>query len=609
VYGAQLAKYYGFDRVILARETKLEEIKKITQIIETEVFVQGALCTCFSGQCYLSSFVGGNSGNRGKCKQPCRKMYSIDRSGCEEKSYAISLSDLSVGENIKTLVKAGVYSFKIEGRMRRPEYVAAAVTYYKNILEDNAKPTDKSALKRTYNRGNYTTGLMFGQDKSFISSAVQGHIGEYCGTVKVVSGKFICQSNIKCSQGDGFKLLRDGKEICGATFGGEVKGGFILNTNYRLKNGDKAFITTDVDLNSALLSVQRKLDVKISAQFILNERAKITINGQEYTSSFVLEEASNRPLSAEDIKKCFDKIDTYPFSVNYVDIAIVGDIFVPASALNAFRRQVYADYFTTISQNKNKQIKEVQPLPNIKLSGRNNKIAAITTNLQGLKADIGILKLNDYTIPCEKVEELIKDFSGEKFLFLPTYFSSEDVVAISDIITLFDGIYCDGYYSIELCKSLNKKLFAGTGFNLSNTIALSQLSCDYIALSKELTTKEAKPLVGENTFYLTVGDLKVMDLIYCPFGKTCKNCDKRGTYSLTDENGRVFPLRRYKTSECRFEMYNCASLIARNDFCGKLVDCTLQTNANNIIENIDDGEKLKKIFKNYTKGHSEIPVL
>jgi putative protease len=144
VYGAKLAKDYGFDRVILARETKLEEIKKITKIIETEVFVQGALCTCFSGQCYLSSFAGGNSGNRGKCKQPCRKMYSIDRSGCEDKSYAISLSDLSVGENIKTLVDAGVYSFKIEGRMRRPEYVAAAVNYYKNILADTSTPTDKS---------------------------------------------------------------------------------------------------------------------------------------------------------------------------------------------------------------------------------------------------------------------------------------------------------------------------------------------------------------------------------------------------------------------------------------------------------------------------------
>jgi putative protease len=357
------------------------------------------------------------------------------------------------------------------------------------------------------------------------------------------------------------------------------------------------------------LSVQRKLNVNISAQFVLGEKAKITINDREYESSFVLEKASNRPLSAEDIKKSFDKIDTYPFRINYVDCEIVGDIFVPASALNAFRRQVYADYFSSISQNKNKQIQEVQPLPNIKLSGKNNKVAAIATNLNGLKADIGILKLNDYALAVNDVAELIKDFNGQKFLFLPTYFSSDDIDKITQTLALFDGIYCDGYYSIELCKLLNKKLFAGTGFNLSNTIALSEFNADYVALSKELTTKEAKALVSGNTFYLTAGDLKVMDLIYCPFGKTCKNCDKRERYLLTDENGRVFPLRRYKTSECRFEMYNCASLIARNDFCGKLADCTLQSNANSVIDNIDDGEKLKKIFKNYTKGHSEIPVL
>ncbi|MGN0817884.1 MAG: peptidase U32 family protein, partial [Candidatus Coproplasma sp.] len=116
VYGALLAREYGFDRVILARETRLEDIKSIAKIIETEVFIQGALCSCFSGQCYLSSFAGGNSGNRGKCKQPCRKLYSIDRKGWDERAYRISLSDLSVGEDIKKLIDAGVYSFKIEGR-------------------------------------------------------------------------------------------------------------------------------------------------------------------------------------------------------------------------------------------------------------------------------------------------------------------------------------------------------------------------------------------------------------------------------------------------------------------------------------------------------------
>ena len=218
VYAARLAKEYGFSRVILSRETDIEDIKAIAEEIETEVFVQGALCTCFSGQCYLSSFAGGNSGNRGKCKQPCRKKYVLEGAAETDPLYRLSLSDLCVGEGIKKLIDAGVYSFKIEGRMRRPEYVAAAVGYYKKLIENSAQNSDLSALKRTYNRGNYTKGLAFGQGKSFLSPLVQGHIGEYVGTVKVENGKFICYSPQKFVKGDGFKILRDGKEIAGATY-------------------------------------------------------------------------------------------------------------------------------------------------------------------------------------------------------------------------------------------------------------------------------------------------------------------------------------------------------------------------------------------------------
>ncbi len=213
--GAKYAKSLGFSRVIVSRETAFADIKEIARIIETEVFVQGALCTCFSGQCYLSSFAGGNSGNRGKCKQPCRKRYSIDRKGFEELAYRISLSDLCVGEDVEKLVEAGVSSFKIEGRMRRSEYVSAAVTYYKNLLEGSAQKSDLSALKRTYNRGNYTKGLAFGQDKSFLSAAVQGHIGEYLGTVSVESGKYILRTFESCGEGDGFKILRVSRKVQG----------------------------------------------------------------------------------------------------------------------------------------------------------------------------------------------------------------------------------------------------------------------------------------------------------------------------------------------------------------------------------------------------------
>ncbi|MDE7329900.1 MAG: U32 family peptidase, partial [Clostridia bacterium] len=252
-YGAKFAKKLGFSRVILARETKIEDIKAIADIIETEVFIQGALCTCFSGQCYLSSFAGGNSGNRGKCKQPCRKKYSIDRYGFEESSYRLSLSDLSIGEDIESLIEAGVFSFKIEGRMRRAEYVASAVKYYKNILNGNSSKLDLSDLKRTYNRGNYTKGLAFGQDRSFISSSVQGHIGEFVGQIKVISGKYFCQSVSKFSIGDGFKILRDGKEAGGAVFSQNSKNGFFLTSGSRLRNGDKVFITTDTALNARLI--------------------------------------------------------------------------------------------------------------------------------------------------------------------------------------------------------------------------------------------------------------------------------------------------------------------------------------------------------------------
>ena len=116
-YGAKMAVEYGFSRAILARETKLSDIKKISSIIETEVFIQGALCSSFSGHCYFSSFIGGLSGNRGHCKQPCRKKYTLEGND-NFNGYLLSLSDLCVGKDIKTLIDLGVSSFKIEGRMR-----------------------------------------------------------------------------------------------------------------------------------------------------------------------------------------------------------------------------------------------------------------------------------------------------------------------------------------------------------------------------------------------------------------------------------------------------------------------------------------------------------
>lgn len=603
-YGAEFAKEKGFSRVILSRETALNDIKRIAEIIETEVFVQGALCTCFSGQCYLSSFAGGNSGNRGKCKQPCRKLYSIDKSGFEDYSYKISLSDLSVGEDITELVKAGVVSFKIEGRMRRPEYVSAAVKYYKNILGGCAKSGDLSNLKRVYNRGNYTKGLSCGQDKNFISSAVQGHIGEFVGVVKVENGKYICLSQAAFSQGDGFKILRGGKEAGGAGYGGKTNRGFVLSTKSKLKNGDKVFITTDTALNRELLSDKRLLKIKISADFSAGKAARITLNGKEYCGEKISEPSLTRPLTEADIENCFRKVDKYPFEVTFGEIKTDG-VFVPASELNSLRRRIYASYFDDLSQNKNVKYEQNHTLPRVN-SVKNDKVSAICTNLCNVKADIGILKLKNFK---EDIPQLLKGFKGEKYLYAPPFLTGEEIGEIKRIADYFDGLYCEGIYGFKLAEELNKQLFVGCGLNVSNSVAVGYCNAKYISLSKELTIKEADGIAAGNSFYLGCGNIKVMDLVYCPFGRKCGQCDKRDNYTLTDENGRNFPVRRYEPSICRFEIYNCLPLAADNSRAGTLVDCTLFKNPQEIIDICRDGEKLRKYFKEYTRGHSVQPIL
>lgn len=604
IYGARLAARYGFDRVILSRETSLEDIKQIASFIETEVFVQGALCTCFSGQCYMSSFAGGNSGNRGRCKQPCRKKYSIDREGFSDPAYRLSLSDLSVGPSVEELAKAGVASFKIEGRMRRPEYVSAAVQYYKKLLSGGQAEGELSALRRTYNRGNYTKGLAFGQDKTFISSAVQGHIGEYCGVVKVVNGRYICLGNSDCSEGDAFKILRSGREVCGAAYGGACKGGFVLSSSVKLCNGDKVFITTDASLNQELLKSRKLRKITLSASVASGHRMTVLVDGKEYVSDFVCGEALNRAASEEDITRCFDKVDTYPFAVEYADIHIVGNPFVPASALNAFRREVYASYFKKLTDRSALIYKDEDFIAPTE-GGINGKVAVIAQDLRGVRADIGILHPEDYfNIGRERFSE----FDGEKFIYLPPCLSTRTIERLKPVISQFDGIYCDGFYSIELARELGLKLFAGCGFNVGNALSLSYVKADYIALSKELTYAEARPLARKNTFCLSAGNIKVMDIIYCPFSKTCKTCDKREEYTLTDEAGRKFPLRRYLTDECRFELYNCADLVAPQNFTGTLADFTLD-NAVELTKIMGDERALKEYFKNYTSGHSKNAVL
>lgn len=599
VRGAEFAKACGFSRVVLARETPLAEIRNIANVLETEVFVQGALCTCFSGQCYLSSFAGNHSGNRGRCKQPCRKKYRIDRSGYEEYAYALSLSDLSVGKRVKELLSAGVVSFKIEGRMRRPEYVAAAVNYYRAILEGGDEAAALSDLKRAYNRGDYTEGLVFGQDKKFLSRKVQGHIGESVGEMQ--SGSF-CKSAYRAQKGDGFKILREGREVGGALFRECGSGGFYVSSQAKLRAGDEVRLTTEAALPQRLQS-ERKRQIVLSLRFLAGEPA--TVSCGDFSRTYdVLMAAKNAPLTKEELKANFQKTDALPLSVTFEQVE-TQDAFLPKAALNALRRDFYEALVARLVPAR-EELRKIEIVPQT-TGGKETRTAVLSDDLTGLKADILIYKPRDYArIPAAEVAK----GEGEKYLFLPPFFSSEDEGLIQAALPLFCGIYCDGFYGLSLAKAYGKKFFAGTGWNLTNAFSVAEAvaaGADCIALSKELTVREQNALAGKDIFSLDFGGVKVMDLCYCPFEKSCSVCDRRQSYTLTDEEGRKFPLRRYRAPDgnCRFELYNCAPLVIGKHDTGRLFDFTGQAGPlSPYIRNPEDAP-----LANGNRGHANRSLL
>lgn len=565
VWGARLAKEYGFSRVVLARETPISDIRSIAQIIETEVFVQGALCSCFSGQCYLSSFAGNNSGNRGRCKQPCRKRYSIDRNGWEEYAYALSLSDLNVGDGgLKELIEAGVVSLKIEGRMRRPEYVYSAVRYYRTLLEGKDARQELSALKRTYNRGDYTKGLAFGQEK-LLSRNVQGHIGERIGTLAVRGGRYFCKG--KAQKGDGFKILRAGKEVGGALFAQASSDGFYVTSEIPLRTGDEVRMTTDASLT---VGAEKKREILLSLRFVAGDRPVVQCGDLIFTGELPLDRAQKISLSEEELKTCFQKTDGKPFAVTFTAV-YTENAFIPKSALNALRRAFYeALVHHLLPQRVKLKPKDVQ----VPFSVCNGTYKAVIGEQAPIGADIFIYKPQDYA------NATPPDFDGETYLYLPPMLSEADEKYVRRVIDDYDGIYGEGSYSVILAREYGKKLFAGTGFNLTNRYAVrgvKEAGATYFALSKELTASEQRALCAEGAFALTIGDLKVMDLCYCPFERTCGDCDRRKTYRLTDENGRVFSLRRYRMAApwCKFEVFNCVPLAAYNGRSSALVDLSV----------------------------------
>lgn len=632
--GAKLAASYGFSRVILARETLDSEIEKICKIIETEVFVHGALCTCFSGHCYFSSFIGGNSGNRGACRQPCRKLYKYEGENISDNyRYALSLADLNLSKKIDKLKSLGVKSLKIEGRMRSEEYVCAACDFYSELLNGNFSGEKCENLKRTYNRGNYTEGLIFGQKSDLISDKVQNHLGSAVGTITRLSDRYLNATfdKYKPKEGDCYKIIESGKEIGNAVAVSSKNGrvGEEIKIAYRGKAavGAKLNLTKDAALSERYSLCDKKtFSVKARLTAKIGQPLTLFVNDRSYVSDFIVQPAITCATTKSEIKDNLRKTDVYPFSIE-PKVESDENCFVLKKALNELRSRAYRTYFYSFAANeitaKNKDklcnFENFYDTHDFSDTTRESqkKLAII---LNGYSAALKNAKINpteivyapsdylDFTARDEFVKKITADFeNAEIYLYVPPYLTSADEEIISNFCAPFYGLYIESASSIYLAKRLKKQIFGGIELNVTNLITFESLKNENlleISVSKELSYNELRDFNG---FKLALGDVKIMSLIYCPFGKKCGDCNKKDSFYLIDGENRKFKVRRFKLSSCRFEIFNESRLKSKNRFNQEIFDFSASTDEEMSKMLADFFEKRKNIEDdNKNKNNAEI---
>ena len=343
-YEINYLKELGFKRIVLPRELSFEEIKEIRKNtdMELEVFVSGSLCISFSGNCYMSSFIGGRSGNRGMCAQPCRKEY---KTSCGEKSYFLSPKDQLYGlDEIKKLQEIGVESIKVEGRMKDVSYVYETVSYFRNLINGIDKEENTPKL---FNRG-YSKGYFYDNDKTIMNRDYSYNMGEKIGEVV---GKSIRLDEDVVS-GDGITFVSKDYKNLGGTYINKIaykNEKLILNfpdgTKYIFRNYNKRLndeISKKIKSTDKKLEINfdftAKLDKKLILKIYLEDENGNRILNLEEISETLTQKAQKRAISEEDIKEKLTEIGDSEFTVKNIKIDIDENIFIPLSELKNLKR-------------------------------------------------------------------------------------------------------------------------------------------------------------------------------------------------------------------------------------------------------------------------------
>ena len=542
--GVKAIEKYGFKRVVLARETPLDEIKRIRENsdVEIEYFVQGALCVSFSGNCYISSYLCSASGNRGKCKQLCRLPYSFEFNGKEiKKGHLLSAKDFNMIDRLEDLKKAGVDVLKIEGRARRPSYVAMATREYYNAL--NKKDIEKDNLKLAFNR-EYTAGYFDGNGD--IISGFHNHIGIEIGKIEKfnIGKKFneiIFSSNRKLNPKSTFKIFKNKEERNTLTAFDLVevsKNKYKMTTTQKVSVGDSVHLILDSKIEEEVLNFVKKQKIFIELFVCQNEkiRAELEIENEKIiVEGEVLQSAKNKPLTKNDFISNFKKSDLFDAEISFVSF---DDVFIPTKILNEFRRSVFEKVQNIVTKKRKRDLKKIK-----------------------INKDLAVFSLNNFKI----IESLDEKFDAENIIFSPEMYNLEEIAVFKEMcekenkVPILDLPNFALKKDIELLKEIVQKLkikvminnyyalsvfddyVIGAGMNVYNSVTANVLGEKFITAESE---------IGERV------DYPYMTLRHCPMKShlkaSCDKCPYKDGFIYRMDNGRVLKLKRKKLSTCTF---------------------------------------------------------
>ena len=496
--GVLFARELGFSRVVVSREVSKEILTELCSLnIEIEAFVHGALCMSVSGQCFLSAMIGSRSANRGLCAGACRLPFSVDNN---KDSYALSLKDMSYIKYLQELKNIGVSSFKIEGRMKRPEYTAAAVNECKRALED--MPPDIELLKSVFSRSGFTDGYYTGElGKNMFGIRQKDDVISANDVLPEL--KNIYKNEVKKYKIDFDIYIHFDKPI-------------ILRAE---SNGCKAVITREPP-----------------------------------------QKALNRPIDNEFVSKQLSKLGGSQYETGKIHCDIEKGVMVSASVINKLRRDAVSAIDKAVCEKNTKVIpfnkeKAANIISKLNLKSDNDiKSPKIRISLRKINVlnDIDITKIELVTIPMSEIasftSELNDKLKDKICISLPRYMHNEQKV-IDEVNSLknkgFLKYEATNLAHLRILNKLNLEIHTGFGLNITNSLALESLEKYNVkdaVVSFELKTNEINRLKSSLNFgVISYGRLPLMLCVNCPIKSSvgCKSC--KGY--LTDRTNRRFKVR------------------------------------------------------------------